>query len=282
MAEHARQLASPENLRRASLDPRLSGLHQPLRAGDPREMIGSIPGPAVYIHVDSVEDGTLWVDSVAEGSPTEAWAIAWAVADAYVADQGPNRIAPGTAGISTACQFWPAPLGEPWELATALTLAALASIAVLILPLAWVTKRRLAMAAVAVPTASVFVLEEWHFFPPGGPPDIVAAAIASAAFGVGAARRPWLFLALALLVYATAPVVHDGFNAASLSAGACILAWLIGAPAGWVSRRLAKRKPTPDADRHGAGTTASLTPSALDERAFSLEGEGGRRPDEGG
>jgi hypothetical protein len=134
-------------------------------------------------------------------------------------------------------------------LATALTLAVLASIAVLIVPSAWVTKRRLAVAAVVVPIASVFILEEWHFFPPGGPADIVAAAIASAAFGVGAARRPWLFLALALLIYAAAPVVHHGFNAASLSAGACILAWLIGAPAGWVSRRLSKRKPLPHTGR---------------------------------
>ena len=127
MSAHARRLVSPEILSHASLDPRLSGLHRPLRAGDREEVIGSSPGPQVYAHVDSVEDGTLWVDAIAEGSAVEATSIARAVTVAYIADQGANRVVPWTAGIPMGCEFQPKPLAEPWELAAAVALAVLAS-----------------------------------------------------------------------------------------------------------------------------------------------------------
>ena len=247
MAAHARRMVALENLRRASLDPRLAGLHQPLRAGDPDEVIGSLPGPQVYAHVDSVEDGTLSVDSVAEGSAAEARSIALAVADAYIADQGASRVVPWTAGIPTGSEFHPKPLGEPWELALAVALAVLVSALVLVVPTAWVSKRRLAATVVVVLIASVVVLELWQPFPPRSEVvDVVVGAMVSGAFGVGAVRRSWIFLAVALLVWAGAPVIHHGFNAVTLSAQGCVLAWMVGAPAGWVSRSVTKgRRPTP-------------------------------------
>lgn len=246
LAAHARRLVSSEILSRASLDPRLSGLHQSLRAADPQEVIGSTSGPLVYASVFSVEDGTIAVDSVADGSAAEARLIALAVAGAYIADQGASRVVPWTAGITTLSEFHPKPLGEPWGLATAVALAVFASALVLVVPAAWVSKRRLMATAVVVPIASLLVLELWQPFSPGGKGvDIVVGAVVSGAFGVGAVRRPWVFLAVALMVWAGAPVMHHGFNALTLSAQGCVLAWMVGAPAGWVSRIVTKgRKPS--------------------------------------
>jgi hypothetical protein len=150
MAAHARRMVSQEILSRALLDPRLSGLNQPLRAADPDEAIGSLPGPQVYAHVDSVEDGTLSVDSVAEGSAAEATSIALAIADAFIADEGANRVVPWTAGIPTGCTFQLRPLGEPWELATAVALAVLASSLALVVPTAWLTPWRCMPLAVVM------------------------------------------------------------------------------------------------------------------------------------
>ena len=149
MAAHARRLVSPEILSHASLDPRLSGLHQPLRAGDREEVIGSSPGPQVYAHVNSVKDGTLWVESIAEESAVEATSIALAVTDAYIADLGANRVVPWTAGIPMRCEFRPKSLAEPRELAAAVALAVLASALVLVVPTKRLTIRRL-MAVSAV------------------------------------------------------------------------------------------------------------------------------------
>ncbi len=240
MATHALRLVSPEILRRASLDPRLSTLHQPLRAADPDEVIGSSPGPTVYAHVDS-SAGLSWVDSLAEGSAAEARSIALAVADAYIADQGASRVVPWTAGIPMRCEFHPKPLAEPQELAAAVALAVLASALVLVVPTEQLSLRQWMAVAVVVPIVSILVLELWQPFPPGSKVvDVVVGAVVSGAFGVGAVRRPWVFLAVALVVWAGAPVMHHGFNAVTLSAEGCVLAWIVGAPAGWVSRSVTK------------------------------------------
>jgi hypothetical protein len=248
MAAHARRLVSPEILRRASLDPGLSGLHQPLRAGDPHEPIGSSPGPQVYVYVNSVEEGTLWVDSIAEGSASEATSIAQAVAAAYIADQGASRVAPSTAGIPMRCEYLPKPLSEPLGLAAAMALAVLASVLVLVFPTKRLSLRQWIAVAVALPIVSVLALE--LFWPPfssgGGVIDVVVAAVVSVAFALGAVRRPWVFLAVALVVWAFAPVTYHGFDAVTLSAQGCVLAWMVGAPAGWISRSMTKaRKPSP-------------------------------------
>lgn len=247
MAAHARRMVSLENLRRASLDPRLAGLHQPLRAADPHEVIGSVPGPQVYGHVESVVDGTLSVDTVAEGSAAEATYIALAVADAYIADQGATRVIPWAAGIPTASEFHPSPLSDPRELATAVTLAVLVSVLVLVVPTAWVSKRRLAATVVVVPIALVLVLELClTSFPVSRNVDVVVCFMVSGAFGVGAVRRPWVFLGVAFLFWEVTPVIHHGANAVTMSAAGCILAWLIGAPAGWVARSVTQgRRPHP-------------------------------------
>jgi hypothetical protein len=143
MAAHARRLVAPDNLRRASLDSQLSGLHQPLRTGDPDDAIGSSPGPQVYALVDSVQDGTLRVACVvAEGSAAEARSIAFAVADAYISGQGASRVVPWTDRIPTGRVFHPMLLGAPWELATAVALAVLASAIILVVPTPWVSKLR--------------------------------------------------------------------------------------------------------------------------------------------
>jgi hypothetical protein len=142
MAAHARRIASPEILSYASLDPRLSALHQPLHAGAQEEVIGSLPGPQIYVHVDSIENGTLWIASIAEGSAVEASSIALAVRDAYIADQGANRVVPWTAGIPMRCEFQPKPLAEPQELAAAMGLAVLVSALVLVVPFERISLRQ--------------------------------------------------------------------------------------------------------------------------------------------
>jgi hypothetical protein len=250
MAAHARRLVSPENLRRASLDPRLAGLQQPLRAGDPDEPIGSSPGPQVCAFVSSVEDGTLSVDSVAEGSAAEARSIALAVADAYIADQGANRIVPGAAFIPTSSEFHTMPLGEPWETETAVALAVLASALVLVVPTTWVTKRRLAATLVLVPIASVLLLALREPFPGNILVDVVVGAMVSGAFGVGAMRRPWGFLAVVLFSLGVGPRDVPRFQR-----GDPVRSGLWPGPDGWCSGRMGYSNPD-----QGEGTFARMSP----------------------
>jgi hypothetical protein len=68
--------------------------------------------------------------------------------------------------------------------------------------------------------------------------DILVGLAVSAAFGVGAVRHPLIFLAIGLVVWkCTLAVDHPSVNAATLSVGGSFIAWLIGAPAGYCSRR---------------------------------------------
>lgn len=128
-----------------------------------------------------------------------------------------------------------------------MALAVLASALVLVVPTKLLSFRRWMAVAGVVPIVLVLTLELWQPFPPGsGAIDVVVGAVVSGAFAVGAVRRPWVFLAIALLVWEGSPVMHDGFNAVTMSAQGCVLAWMVGAPAGWISRSMTKgRKASP-------------------------------------
>jgi hypothetical protein len=132
MTAHARQLVTPKILDAASLDPRLSNSHRPIHSANPDKFIQENPIPKVYVTVDSVEDGTISIDSTAEGGMGEANSVASAVADAYIRDQGPSRVMRWSAGMRS--EVVPKPLSQPWELAAAVVLSLLASALILIVP----------------------------------------------------------------------------------------------------------------------------------------------------
>jgi hypothetical protein len=56
-------------------------------------------------------------------------------------------------------------------------------------------------------------------------------------------RRPLLFLAPLIAVWIITPQVdHPTQDVINVSASGCFLGWIIGAPTGWISRRLARRR----------------------------------------
>ena len=68
------------------------------------------------------------------------------------------------------------------------------------------------------------------------------ASVVAAVYGVGAMRRPLMFLLPLLIVWIATPAVdHPHPDVISVSAGGCYLAWIIGAPAGWMSRHITRR-----------------------------------------
>jgi hypothetical protein len=68
----------------------------------------------------------------------------------------------------------------------------------------------------------------------------VAAGVA-AVYGIGAMRRPWMFLWPLIVVWVVTPQVdHPRLDMINLSAAGCFLGWIIGAPAGWISRCLTR------------------------------------------
>jgi hypothetical protein len=68
---------------------------------------------------------------------------------------------------------------------------------------------------------------------------ILVASVVAGAFGLGAMRRPLVFLAPLLVVWLITPSVdHPGIDVINLSAGGCFLGWIIGAPVGCLSRYL--------------------------------------------
>jgi hypothetical protein len=73
---------------------------------------------------------------------------------------------------------------------------------------------------------------------------IPVASVVAAAYGLGSMRRPLVFLAPLLAVWiATTPQVdHPTPDVINVSASGCFLGWIIGAPAGWISRRLRSAK----------------------------------------
>src|SRR5262249_33679616 len=68
------------------------------------------------------------------------------------------------------------------------------------------------------------------------------ACVVAAVYGVGAMRRPLMSLLPLLVVWIVTPVVdHPQPDVINVSAAGCFLAWIIGAPAGWVSRHVTGR-----------------------------------------
>jgi hypothetical protein len=69
---------------------------------------------------------------------------------------------------------------------------------------------------------------------------IPVASTVAATYGVLAMRRPLLSLLPLLAVWVATPQVdHPTPDVINVSAGGCFLGWVIGAPVGWFSRRLA-------------------------------------------
>ena len=70
---------------------------------------------------------------------------------------------------------------------------------------------------------------------------IPVASVVAAVYGLGAMRRPLLFLLPLLAVWIATPQVdHPTIDVINVSAGGCFLGWMIGAPAGWISRFLTR------------------------------------------
>jgi hypothetical protein len=75
---------------------------------------------------------------------------------------------------------------------------------------------------------------------------VPVASVVAAVYGVGAMRRPLAFLWPLVAVWIATPRVdHPHPDVVNLSAGGCFLGWIIGAPAGWISRRFTGRVDTP-------------------------------------
>ena len=65
----------------------------------------------------------------------------------------------------------------------------------------------------------------------------LTGSVVAGAFGLGATRRPLVSLALLLMIWVAVPSVdHPGIDVLSMTSGGCYLGWIIGAPAGWISR----------------------------------------------
>jgi hypothetical protein len=66
---------------------------------------------------------------------------------------------------------------------------------------------------------------------------IPITCVIGAVYGVGAMRRPVQFLAPLLVVWIVSPTVdHPSQDVVSASHLACIVAWAVGAPIGWICR----------------------------------------------
>lgn len=91
------------------------------------------------------------------------------------------------------------------------------------------------MACVVIASiASYLVFEP---FPSENPVvNLLVGATVSLAFGLGAARHPWIFLAIGLVLWNCVPLVDHGDTARSLSVKGSFLGWIIGAGAHWYSR----------------------------------------------
>jgi hypothetical protein len=71
---------------------------------------------------------------------------------------------------------------------------------------------------------------------------IPVASVVAAVYGVGAMRRPLVFLLPLLIVWIATPGVdHPHPDVINISAAGCYLAWIIGASAGWMSRHVTAR-----------------------------------------
>jgi hypothetical protein len=99
------------------------------------------------------------------------------------------------------------------------------------------------MTAVAVAAiASLAAAKVCRDFPyPDQRGAILVASVVAGAAGVVAVRRPWAMFALPFVIWVAMPTVdHPGVDVLYLSARGCFLGWIIGAPAGWISRLLTR------------------------------------------
>jgi len=68
---------------------------------------------------------------------------------------------------------------------------------------------------------------------------IPVASVVAAVYGLGAMRRPLMLLLPLLAVWIATPQVdHPRRDVIKVSTAGCFIGWIIGASAGWVSRRL--------------------------------------------
>ncbi len=96
-------------------------------------------------YVSWVEGGTFSVHAESE-SEDEAIAVAQAVADAYVKDQGPSRILKQDDGMSSCTA---STIDTPWKVVAAAILALLASASILCFPLRWLSPAELIRPVIA-------------------------------------------------------------------------------------------------------------------------------------
>jgi hypothetical protein len=98
---------------------------------------------------------------------------------------------------------------------------------------------------VAVAVAALVLLVASNSYRHDGITDkrvvIPVASVVAAVYGLGAMRRPLMFLLPLLAVWIATPQVdHPVHDVINISAGSCFLGWIIGSPVGWMSRRLTR------------------------------------------
>ncbi len=112
------------------------------------------------------------------------------------------------------------------------------------LPRVRLTVRWMMMAVAVAALVSLVASNPYHY---DGITDrrvvIPVASVVSAVYGLGTTRRPLMFLVPLLAVWIATPQVdHPRLDVINVSAGGCFLGWIIGAPAGWISRRLTRAR----------------------------------------
>ena len=232
MEAHARRLESPELLAAASVDPRVAALRRPIRVPAPDEILNALTGPGISSRVISAADGIISVEGMG-GSRVEAGGIADAVVDAYIREVGAGRIGRPMAGMTAHSVVMPRSLSEHWEVVSAVVLAALASLALIVVPL-----RRPSRGVIAAGGVVVILVIHPMILRASPAVYIVASAVAAGAFALGGMRHPWIFLAVVLLLQIALPTVNDS-SAHDLFTGCLAGGWLLGAISGWALRRVA-------------------------------------------
>jgi hypothetical protein len=231
MEAHARRLESPRLLADASADPCLAPLRRPLRTPGPHEFLDAATGPATSSRVVSAADGTIAVEGMG-GSEVEARQIADAMVAAYIRQQGAGRVARPATGRYVHSMVLPRPLSEPWQVVSAVVLAAVASWGVIVVPLRRPSRWTVAAAVfvgVAVTHSQIYIF---------------ASAVAAGVFALGGIRHPWIFLAVVLLLQIALPTVYDS-SAHDLFTGCLAGGWLLGAISGGALRGIRGGVPDP-------------------------------------
>jgi hypothetical protein len=101
------------------------------------------------------------------------------------------------------------------------------------------TVRRMMVAVVVAALVSLVVSNPDRH---GGITDkrvvVPIASVVAAAYGLGAMRRPLMFLMPLLAAWLFTPHVdHPSPDVINVSAAGCFVGWIIGAPIGWITGR---------------------------------------------